>query len=201
MIQIPCELIVRMAPLVRRATDPKFKMLRLENGIVIACDRRLLSVEKLVTDFQGVCNLDLTDELVEQCRTEAALSGVLQVIPNDMLQFTTVKSSYGWTNVGNIGIYMDVSDGIGRWREVINQCVDPLQTAGVGSAMVWNAKDIATLAATSPTGEVAFERIIDPNQRPTLMRDIACGEWVGCFLPRIPDGVFHPPAELPVWVR
>lgn len=200
-ITIPCETIVRFAPIIQRAVDPQFQMLRLEQGLIVATDRKLLVVEKAVRSFQGQCNLRITDAFVEQCRVEANLAGEVTVIPNDMLKFTTVKTSYGWTTTDNLGVWTDGRTDLDRWREVITQCKEPLESAGAGGAMVWSLRDLQVLTAASPSGEVSFERVFNPDQRPTLLRDISVDTWVGCFLPRLSDGVYYPPASLPGWCR
>lgn len=199
MIQIPAETIARHATLVRRAKDPNFQALRLESGMVISCDRKLLAIEQIVPQFEGTFHLRLSGDLVRQCETEAGLGGTVSIVPNDMLAYTTVKTSYGWSTQENL--YVPVNGELGRWREVIAPCREPLNAPGVGSAMVWDAASIAALASVSPSGDVVFERIIDPNQRCTMMRDVTTADWVGFFLPQKQDGLYHAPAEMPGWLR
>lgn len=197
MIQIPCETIVRLAPIIDREAEPVFQTMRLDNGRIIITDRKFGVVERLDHPFTGVFHLHLTDALIEQCRTESAFSSVLTITPNPILQWTSATTTLGWAPPDNLGYYGDRGQYEQWYDKMVRPCITPATEPN--GALVCHASDVARLAATSPSGSVVFERVIN-TARPTLLRDINSPDWVGFFHPRFNDGIYHPPAAVPDWL-
>lgn len=192
-MKIPCETIARLAIL---RGEGIFASLRLDNGCVIASNRRFMAVER-VPPFQGVAHIAVDDALIEQCRTEAQYASTIEITPNHALKFTVGKTTLGFVT-GNIGVFDSFGD-FDRWRAVIAPCAEPL-TASAG-AMIFDTPELAQLVASAPSGAVVFETHINPDARPVLVRDINSPDWCGCFLPRLADGLHHAPAALPGWLK
>jgi hypothetical protein len=199
-MKIPCETIVRMARLLPSPNveiDPIFRTLRFDNGKLIATDRRYMAVEK-IEPFDGVFHVVVTPELLTQCEQEAAYASTLElaVVPGYLV---TGKTTYGWLSP-NIGVFPTTPTDYDKWySEVVAPCVTPAVEPRGG--MIWTVDDLSRLAATSPSGVVVFESIIDCESRPTVVRDLSTYDWCGFFLPRLHDGAYHAAAALPGWLR
>lgn len=191
-MKIPCETIARLSVL---RGEGEFAAIRLDNGRVIATNRRFMAVER-VPMFEGVAHIIPDDALIFQCQTEATYSSFMDVTANPALRYTIAKTTLGYTS-GNIG-YFEPTPDFDRWSEIIGQCADPLPASA--GAMVIDMADLSNLVAASPSGVVSFETNTHPDLRPALVRDVNSPDWVGCFLPRLHDGIYHPPAALPGWV-
>lgn len=196
-MKIPCDTIARLANLIDYAVeDTIFHTIRLDNGCVIASDRKFMAIEH-IGGWTGVAHINVDDVLRAQCVTEAAWSGSLEITVNPALNYTVARSTMGYVS-GNIGVFPTVPTNFDRWKEVALQCDEP--AAKPAGTMIWHTDGLVKLAKSSPSGVVAFEQVIDAETRPTVIRDIASPDWVGLFLPQISDGIFHPPAVLPGWL-
>lgn len=196
-IIIPCDTFARLSTLAVDASDDDFRCIRLDNGIAIASNRRLMALEKINT-FEGVLHIVVDAALVSQCKTEAAWGSDLIVSYTPELNIAVAKTTLGYIHPGNALVIQQVPDNYNRWREVAERCRVPSDQSH--GAMFWDADLIAKLAYTSPSGRVVFEENINATGRPTLMRDITSHEWVGIFQPWSID-VNHSPAKLQSWVR
>lgn len=198
-MKIPCETLVRMAHITQGHKpdhDPIFQTIRLDNGRVIASNRRLMVMER-VEPFEGVFHIQLDDATIEACRTESQFKGVMEIVPNPALAFTMGKTTFGHVT-GNIGVFPAKETDLDRWPEVIQCCYEP-RTESHG-ALVWSTDDIGRLAAASPSGVIEFARFINTSDRASVVRDITTSEWVGFFMPRVADGLQHSGAVVPGWV-
>lgn len=202
-MRIPCDTIARLSHLLPRytgeQTDPIFDTFRLDNGRVIVTDRTFMAVEN-VGGWEGVHHINLSDADIEQCRTESQWSAHLDVVPTPALQFTTAKTTLGYSPSGNIGVYPAGVTDFDKWHDVTAAlCVEPAAVAR--GAMVWRVNELTVLARTAPSGVVVFEQIVDVETRPALVRDVNSADWCGFFWGRLNDGIHHPAASLPGWLR
>ena len=86
-----------------------------------------------------------------------------------------------------------------KWPAIVGQCIDPL-TESKGP-MVFDSHQLFALAQAAPSGAVSLEQCADPDNRPTVVRDIESADWVGFFLARISDGRQHVGASVPGWCK
>lgn len=197
-MKIPCETIVRFAQLIDPSEDdPVFHTIRLDNGQIIASDRKFMAIEN-IGGFTGIHHIVVDAALLAQCETEAQYSSYIEITPNDMLKYTVAKTTLGYVT-GNIGVWPAAGNAFDRWRDVARQCAEPV--AAAKGAMIWHTDGLIRLAKASPSGIVVFEQLIDAETRPTIVRDINSPDWVGLFLPRISDGMYHGAAMLPGWLK
>lgn len=202
-MKIPCETIVRMAHLLPSPNveiDPIFRTLRLENGKIIATDRRFMAIEQLSERFEGVYHLAVTDVFLAQCKVEAPFSGVFDAVPTPPLRYTTGKTTFGWSPSDNLGVYPDGPTAFDNWYQmVVAPCIEPAAVSRGG--MMWLLDDIQRLAASSPSGTVVFEQNIDCDNRPSVVRDLDTPDWCGFFLPRLHNGAWLGGATVPGWLK
>lgn len=200
-IPIPCDTITRLSNLLPRHdadVDEIFHTFRLDRGCVIVSDRKFGAVEH-IGQFEGSWHIKLSHDVLMQCRTEAQFNGVLSVTPNQALGWTSARTTMGYNCAENIGVFPTEPTAFDGWYEkMVVPALNP-QPQGSG-ALVCYAEDVARLGATSPSGFIVFEQHID-TRRPTLLRDINDHRWIGFFHPRMSDGLFHPPASVPSWLR
>lgn len=188
---IPCETIVRLSNVMPRPgveISPIFYYLRIENGLVIATDRKFMAIEH-VGGNSGVIHMQLTPTLLAQCKVEAPLSSKLTLDPTT----GTVRTTMGYAET--VPVYAAPCD-FDRWRGIVADAARECK-ASVG-AMFWSLDDVARLASTSPSGQVVFPKFIDTG-RPMLLRDVNSADWLGVFHPVSNEGLMHAPATLPSW--
>ena len=184
---VPCETIVRACQISRT--------LRFDNGQLVSTDKLFMSVENL-TPFTGIFDVTIDDATHAQCVTEEAFGSKIEFIHEPSLAYTIAKTTMGYTS-GNL--HIDPPDYIDRWRTIIGECREPM-TASRG-AMMWDTEGVMKLMRASPSGTVVFEEFIAARGRPLLVRDTNTNDWVGCFMGYVKDGLHHPAATLPEWLR
>jgi hypothetical protein len=201
-MRIPCETIARLSHLLPKPTDEIddiFRAFRLDNGKVIATDRVFMAVE-YIGGWEGVFHIRLSDADIEQCRTESAFSSYLEIVPTPAIAFTTAKTSLGYNPPGNIGVYPTEATAYDDWyTRVVQPCITPSDVPR--GAMIWRVDAMLALARSSPSGIVVFENIVDVETRAAVVRDINSPDWCGFFMPRLSDGLYHPAAALPGWLK
>lgn len=196
---IPCETIARFAPIAQSAhadVDAQFKTLRIDNGVLVASNRRILVAEH-IGGVHGIAHLIIDPALVENCRKEAPFASKLTVTVVEALRFATAKTTLGYSHPGNALLWSDTPTTFNNWRDVAAKCKSPAKASRGG--MFWGADDIALMAASSPSGRLVFEELIDTHGRPTVVRDINDYNWFGLFTP-FSSGEHYTPATLPSWV-
>lgn len=194
MITVPCDTIARLSHVLPKPgadVEPVFFTMRLDNGRAIVSNRKFGAVEQLAP-FTGVCHLPMTDALVQACRDEAVLSHSLTVMPDARMAYT--NGGYMTTDV------LPHSESVfDLWYDrLVVPCLTPATSPN--GAMVVDAVALADLASSSPSGTVVFETLID-SKRTTILRDANDHRWAGFFMPRLADGMFYPPADVPSWLR
>lgn len=199
-MKIPCDTIARLSHLLPiEPTDTVFDHFRLDNGKVIASDRLFMGIES-VEPFEGVFYIRADEALIEQCRTEAQWSSLIEFTPVPALQYTTAITTMGFKVAENIGIWPDGPTDYDVWRERV---LDPVRETLAESRgpMVFYAGELERLARASPSGAIMLEQFVDPRNRPVVARDIDSPDWVGFFHARIEDGRHHVGATVPGWCK
>ncbi len=195
---ISCDTLVRLSNVLHNFpadVDKSWNVVRIDNGLAIATDRRFMAIENIGGGATGVFHIVPDPALIEQCRTEAKFSSTLTITVNDALRYAVAKTSLGYVHPINVGAWVTPIE-LNRWREVVMMAKEPAKKSK--GAMFWDADGIARLAAASPSGRVVFEQFIDTS-RPTLVRDIHDYNWLGLFNP-FDHKESYSPATMPGWM-
>lgn len=190
---ITCDTVSRLAHLAT-GDDEWFQTIRIDNGVAVASNRRLLACE-LIPACTGAVHLMLAPELVEQCRTEAQWDSTLTISVMDGLNYASAKTSLGWIAPGNVALYADTPNELAKWRDILPK--QPAKTHR--GALFMTTDEMVQLCKSSPSGRIVFEEIMDILQ-PTVVRDIYDDDWFGLFYPRSTKDSYLP-ATLPSWVK
>lgn len=190
---IPCETFLRLSKVA--GDEASWHTLRYDNGCLVATDRRFMAIEQ-VASAPGVYHLVLDEALLRQCEIEKDFNSRIAFTVNEMLGFAVGKTSLGYVTTANIAHSGPVHADWSRWREIVMQCATP--AAKPNGGMFWDMDGLARLAASSPSGLVVFEEVIDTN-RPTLVRDVKDYQWLGVFHPNSAADHYSP-ASLPTWM-
>lgn len=196
---IPCETFVRLARVLTNMPDdidPCFNVIRIDNGVAVATDRRILAAEN-IGGPAGIVHVIADAQLIAHCAAEAPFASSLTITVVPELRFATAKTTLGYMYPGNCVYWDNVSPDYDRWRSVVGQCSKPATAARGG--MLWVGDRVAQLIASSPSGSVIFEEIIDATGRPTIIRDVNDYNWLGVFQPFERER-HHTPATLPNWM-
>lgn len=199
-MRIPADTIARLSHLLPDVpSDDPFDCFRLDNGMVLATNRQFLAIEQ-VEPFEGVFYIRADQTMIEQCRTEAQWSSVVDFTPVAQMQWTTAISSMGWKCGENLGVWPTAPTDYDLWRErILQPAMQPTDQASGNT--VFSADGLHRLALSSPSGGIALGQTVDAFRRPTVVRDIDSADWVGFFLARIADGRQHEAAVVPGWCR
>lgn len=194
-ITISCEIIARMSHLLNRSDDPWARSLRLDGNCAIATERNYMAVQRIKDSVDQPVHLLFDEVLIEQCKTEAALSGQLHLMIEPSLGIATAKTTFGYVHTVNLLHNPGGVNCLDQWRTVINP-VRPVNP--VGSIML-DAAGLMMLLQTSPSGKIVFEETIDMS-KPTILRDLIDPDWFGVFIP-LDDKNPHDPATIPEWFK
>lgn len=207
---IPCETIVRLANVTKtiaaRHVNDLAKCLRVEivgnDLLAITTNGQIAAFERFgdaITGMTGSVQINLDPALLNQCQTEIAFNGTVEIVVNDMLKFASAKTSLGYSFPGNVALWTPIN-ALDKWRDwAIQKPV--VKSSG---AMFMNTDDITNLGLSSPTGRIAFPEFID-GSKPVIVRDTTDAKWVGMFMPNIrkDDGtaIQAEPAKAPEWFK
>lgn len=209
-VDIRCETFLRLASITaipyesitgREALKTIFVEISDGNVIAVASNGPFMVVEYVgrTTEPDGSFNVYPVPELLAQCETEKQFDGVITFTANDLLKYTTAKTSFGFILNKNIGAFFsDEENIIRRWRDILPK-KPAKETKG---AMFWDVAGMAALVNASPSGKCTFPDYIDVR-RAVIIRDIYNDNWFGAFLPVLfKDGksVQVDPAIIPNWV-
>lgn len=200
-MKIPCDTLARLShvlPSSEQEIEAVFRTFRLDNGKVIVSNRRFMAVES-VEPFEGVFHIAATEQLVEQVRTEAQFSSVIDFTPIEALRYTTAITSMDFKISENIGVWPEAPTDFDRWREIIEPCNTPLEASS--GPLVVDVHELQALALSSPSGRIVFEPYFAPESRPAVVRDADSADWVGFFRARMDDGVHRTGATVPGWCK
>lgn len=194
--EIPCAVIGRFAKILTIMTHDAnewFNSIRIDNGLALASNRTVLACEQ-IGGGGGIVHIKNDPALIAQCEKEAPFDSVLYVTLNEALRFASAKTTLGYIYPGNCAVFSNEPNDFDRWRSIL-----PKPAKKPKGGMQWNTEQIALLGASSPSGRLCFEEIIDASQ-PTIVRDAHDDQWFGLFNPWLVEQNFIP-ATLPDWVK
>jgi hypothetical protein len=198
---IPCDTFVRLARVLAIESSeptPWFRSVRIDNEFALASNRIIMAVEHISRSNVGVVHIVADPALIAQCANEAPFKSVLTITVNELLKYAVAKTTLGYVHPTNCVVWSDEPNDFDRWRSVVDLTRQP--AAKPSGGMYWSADNIANLAASSPSGRIIFEEIIDcTGDRPTIVRDVNDYEWFGIFQPFV-KAEHHNPATLPSWM-
>jgi len=194
---ISCETFARLSNVLKHMPkdDPWCRSIRLDGNLAIATNRQYLVIERLETVAPSVLHITADPILIEQCVKEAAFHSKMHIVANDMLRFASLKTSLGYQFPGNAALYLNSSNVLDRWREVIPTAM-PKKSKG---SMCLALGEINNLAESSPSGTIIFPEHIDWTQ-PIVVRDAIDSNWAAIFYVREAENP-HEPATIPGWLR
>lgn len=198
-ITIPCETIVRLQSLIASlpaSFDPVWSTIRFDNGQAVVSDRCFMAIENIKA-FEGVGHIIVSPEFLAQCVTEAQFNGDALIVINEALSYAVAKTTFGWQS-DNL-FFAGVGTDFDKWRAIVKDAAADREKSSGG--MFWNAREVAALAETSPSGRIVFAEFID-TAHPTLVRDVTDYDWLGVFMPRDkPGGSTVRAAEITSWMK
>lgn len=209
--EIPCDVYARLSAIpLNIPTDEINENLRSicierKNGSVyaITSDRKIAAIEYIGPSQEpdGFTHVAVAAALVEAAIKESAFDGKFHLVANDMLKFTSLKSSFGFQPTSNVGIYHNgpKDEAFTNWRD----WPPALPVRKSRGAMFWTGNLIATLAKTAPSGTVIFPEFIDVNE-PVILRDPTDDSWCGLFMGVARENdqrIVSAPAKLPDWFK
>lgn len=185
-VTIPCDLFLRLSHVGKMAKDD-FSYLRsicihrFDGKLVaIGCDRFFAAIE-----FFGIQNgpddfmfVALHDEILKQCELERQFGGSLTIERNDLLQYTQVISTFGYTHSRNAGIFLTEKNPVILWR---NWLLEDDARKSNGS-INFRAEGLEALARSSPSGKIILPRHSDVT-KPVAVQDVRSTNWIGVFVP------------------
>lgn len=195
---IPCETVARMSHILANVPEhrePHFNTILIENGVAMVTDGVVMAVE-LIGGNAGSAHVMFDDALKAQCKTEAPFGGKVVITVNEMLQFATAKTTFGYVHPANVVLFSPNVSPARRWREIVDKVRYPAPVAKGG--MCWKTDVIARIGMASPSGKIVFEERID-LERPVLVRDLDDPNWFGMFQPFVEENISFEPALLPGW--
>lgn len=198
-ISLPCETFLRMSKVIEDLPSdmhPSWSTLRFEDGCVVVTDKSFMAIENFISAKFPAFHIIPDPALLAQCETEAKFNSRMTIVVNEVLKFAVIKTSLGFQTTGNVLFTGEIDPSWAKWRSVALQCKQPAEK--VNGGMFWTCDGIQRLAASSPSGLVVFEEIIDVN-RPTLIRDVKDYHWIGVFHPASMQDHYSP-ATLPSWM-
>jgi hypothetical protein len=196
---IPCDTFARLSNVLRFMPpdiDDHFRTIRIDHGIAVASNRIIMAVENIGVGA-GVIHVIASPGLIENCRKEAPFASDVTITVNEPLKWAVAKTSFGYIEPGNCCLWSDAPSDLDRWRDIALATKEPAKINRGG--MFWDADNISNLAASSPSGRLVFEEMIDTQGRPTIVRDINDYNWFGLFNP-YSIGENTIPAVLPTWM-
>lgn len=186
-LTVSCETFARLARLSQIAENKEYSWLRSvalqrKNGrlFALATDACFCAVE-LVAEQPGEPDdfalITIDPVLLAQCETEKAFGGQLFITKNQELNFTEVRSSFGFIFPGNAGIFPISPVPLRDWQD----WVKPFPKSVNGSIFL-DVDRMSALVAASPSGRVLLPKSYDTS-KPLPIRDAVSSNWLGFFVP------------------
>lgn len=209
---LPVEIYIRLSKTVQimpeNVTEYEktvLKCIRIENknghAYAIACNRKIAAIYYLGTtaNADGIAHIIIDPALLKQCNAEKPFASKLEINVIEALQIVTIKTTMGYTQPGNSGLFPKDTP-LDDWR---NWVPDEMPTVPNG-AMFINSEMIASLNEASPSGKIVFPLIIDVDQ-PIVLRDVGEPNWLGLFMANRAnekgEAYQENPATLPSWLN
>ena len=205
-IDISCELYARLSaiPLLLDPMEGRkyLKSLFFErnngNLYAVATNVKLAAIEYLgKNDGPDECTAIVIDQaLIDQCKREIACNGRMSIVANPLLNYTSIKTTFGFVCPGNDMVQLPEMSNFNQWREWFPDSI-PKKNHG---AMYWTTSLIHALATTSPTGGLRVPEHIDTT-RPVVVRDQESANWAGLIMPiPLDENATVEPATIPEWL-
>lgn len=204
---INCEIIARLSKVATANNldnDRAYlRSIRLENIngnlIAIVTNVKLAAIEFIEKnknpDFK--MNIDVPDNLIQQCITETSFNSKIHFSLNEVLGFITAKTDLGYVHNSNLKINVPKDDAFEKWRDWFPDELPTETNGGIFSTL----ENLALLASTAPTGSVIFPEFMD-NKKPVMLQDVHDPNWLGLFMPTPGSENRSPePFNIPEWVR
>jgi hypothetical protein len=199
-ISLSCETFLRISGIIDDLPSdmhPSWSTLRFQDGCIIATDKSFMAIENFSSVQHAPFHIIPDPALLAQCETESKFNSRMTIVVNEMLKFAVIKTSLGFQTTANVFYTGEIDPAWEKWKSLVMQCKTPAEK--VNGAMFWALHGISRLAASSPSGLIVFEEMIDTN-RPTLIRDVKDYHWLGVFHPTSMQDHYSP-ATLPSWIH
>lgn len=198
-ISLSCETFLRISHITDDMPSdmhPSWSTVRFDSGCIVATDRSFMAIENFTSAKFEPFHILRDPALLAQCETESKFNSRMTIVVNEMLKFAVIKTSLGYQTTANVLYTGEIDSAWEKWKSVAQKCKEPApkQTG----PLFMSVDGIARLIASSPSGLVVFEEIIDVN-RPALVRDVKDYQWIGLFHPMSLHDHYSP-ATLPTWV-
>lgn len=183
-------------------TRKYFKSLYLERQsntlFAVVTNGKLAAIERIGEDIgPDDCGAIAIDPvLIAQCEKEIVFNSKLIIVANPTLNYTAIKTTFGYSYSGNAMVQLPEKNWFNSWREWAPNEM-PVKTSG---AMFWFGTLIHALATASPSGGLCFPEFID-NTKPVVVRDLNNDDWFGLFMPVGQSGEKTEAASVPDWVN
>lgn len=209
-LSIPCEVYSRLATLALSVAQTENRnylrsiYVERRNGklIAVVTNVKTAAIENLGVQPGDDCSVAIVadEKIIAQCNIEKNFGAALNIVVNDMLKYTAIKSTFGASYEQNCYVDLPQKCEFKLWRQWLP---DALPVSPYG-AMFSNLEMLSTLARTSPTGRVVFPAIIDARV-PVVVRDVDDDRWLGVFVPNSLDMetgeiTYHAGAKFPEWL-
>ncbi len=204
-IKIPCETYVRLSEIPAQLNSDDGRkylnsiFIERKAGIIIAV---VTNVRTAVVEMIGqqpgpdeCFAISINASLIKQCRVESDFQGELHIISNPVLNYTSAKTSMGYSTPTNLAVILPPNNAFQNWR---GWFPDEIPSASVGN-MYFVGEDILTITNASPSGALIFPECIDVS-KPVVIRDEENNNWFGLFMPIKNDEVISY-LELPGWIK
>lgn len=202
---LSCEVFARLSNVCRWMREDEdrayLRALYVEraNGklIAVATNSKIAAIELLSNKADGPdehCFIMFDPALVAQCQQEAGWQSTLHIVTNDMLQWTTAKTMFGYVHPTNVGIYPNKVTETDGWRKWFPA---ELADRNYGQIQI-TAELLADLGRASPSGKLFFPPFTDARC-PTMVRDHHAPNWYGLFMITFENQEKSPNFTLPKW--
>lgn len=201
--RIKCRSFIRLINLTKNLPDEDvLKCLRLEyqtgKCFAIVTNQTVAAVEYLgkVEQTDGVVHIMNNPEVLAYCKEGMIYDSDLDVTSVPEICVGTLSATHLPPFTKECILFPD-STPMDNWRSWFPEKNAEKQEG----FMQWTVDDIASLAATCPSGFVRFPEVINTNE-PVIIRDNMDENWCGVFIPQLstsePSSTF--PARLPTWL-
>jgi hypothetical protein len=183
-LRIPSEALQRALTICRAypGDDPWLKTIRYEDGLLIACEQAIMTIER-VGGPAGVVHLSIPITLEHVIASEAPYKGFVDFVVTEAMQYVSAKTMLGYVEPQNAGYWSaEWKNRLDRWRNIVDQSRQSVAPPVGG--MSWNCNTVAVLAKAAPSQCVIFEDTIDIN-RPVVIRDSVSEDWFAILHPQI----------------
>lgn len=212
---IPCEIFARMSNAAKSVQDyPRgYEGILLENynrqTFVVSSNVKVMAAQIVgaTAEPDGNVLLAYDQALIDQCVTAAQWDGILNVIAEPMLQFTSIKTNFGYVHPINIGIFternMTMANWQGQqvriwdeWRSLFPE-TNPKKNKGM---KFLSTNTVESLNHSAPSGNLLFPENFDGTQ-PIVCADAEDNSWIALCFPRADGKTAVDDVKIPTWAK